>query len=262
MMLVSMLCSCRKRLEKLSEKDMGMLLQALCSSEGLGAWVSKPKETEERDESAVAAALKPCEVERCSSPAEAGLPSVEQCSVDTSTEHPAELICAGDCEQQSQSPSVKHEEEAQVKETQDVGPPEEPIQAVKEESSGDRVQETSSNSKDEYLQRLFLSVCSVADQLQSKCSKEMRTILKHVFHACQEDDTLSADSDDGSISKESTTASSEQLCTHTHTFTHTYTHTHIHTQVEEEGRDRSCMQSLCVNMLVYNCHRLPGQPLA
>lgn len=203
--------SYRKRLVKLSTKDMDMLLQALCSSEGLGPAVSKPKEPAESSVSAVASALKPVEVERSSSPAEAGLLSIEQCWSDTSSEDPAELVCAGDGEQQNPSTSAPVEQEEQ-EETVDI-PPEEHTPAeeeVEKEGSDDSVQDASGSNDEEYLQRLFLSVCSVADQLQSKCSKEMRTILKHVFHACQEEACPSADSDSGSISKEETTTAGSE----------------------------------------------------
>lgn len=198
-------------MEKLSAKDMEMLLQALCSSEGLGPAVSAPKETAESSVSAVAAALKPVEVERSPSPAEASLSSIEQSWSDvSSSEHPAELVCAGDSEQQQSPATPASPDQEELEEVRPNSFPEEYARAEVEEGSSKCVQDTNgSNYNQEYVQELFLSVCGVADQLQSKCSKEMRTILKHVFHACQEEESPSADSDSGSISKETTSTGSE-----------------------------------------------------
>jgi len=238
----------RKRLKKLSAKDVEMLLQALCSSEGLGPAVSAPKETSESSMSAVAAALKPVEVERSPSPAEASLSSIEQSWSDASSEHPAELVCAGDSQQQSPATPASPEQE-ELEEERPSTFPAEYTRAEVEEGSGKCVQDTSgSNKNQEYLQQLFLSVCSVADQLQSKCSKEMRTILKHVFHACQEEEPSSADSDSGSISKETTSTGSEWMdvqysLSHTHAHTHTHTHTHAHAHAHTQTHTHTHTQT-------------------
>ena len=77
-------------------------------------------------------------------------------------------------------------------------------------------QDSTTESREHELQRLFVGICGIADKMQSKFSKEMRMVLKHVFYACQgEDESLESSSTSKDEETSSTCVCVCVFCGHT-----------------------------------------------
>ena len=190
----------REKLLQLNDDELQMLKKALSSSEGLTPLMSK-KKIELPILSDTPAKLQSAEDVSC--------PSFPCNSVAELVQELEVPLTHSECCSDSETESVPQHLSEDVIEDEILSQrtPEEMAEETVEERAEERVEETTSeecdvpHSSNDHLQQLFVDICRVADQMQSKYSKEMRTILKHVFHALESEEATT----DASSVKEGTT---------------------------------------------------------